>query len=387
MRQYRTITYLTLRRQGGRLMRVLSRFGLQALYYLDNEALYRAVRRLIAPSLLKLLIHITDRCNYRCSYCYVDRARPALPEAAWFDLINQAQKIGIKKVNILGGEPFCAAFLERLLVKIRDAGMRPTIYTNGSLITNDWIARLRTTKPVLIFKFDSDTAWYQQTTGQSTVRLADIERTITACAQAGLPVMTFTTLTKYNLAHIDAIFEASLRCRAFPVFERYLPVADAATNAAMEVSDEECAQAMQVFNRRLHGIEKLWKAALRIAGRGCGCYRDIISITPAGDVLPCPYLPSSASVGNVQTQTLPDVYRLLQAKQGREYRHAAQCTTCEHHHECGGCYTYTYLKQGIFAPHCNYQSSIGFCSYLLIDLYESVYRLAMKLTRAKARGI
>ena len=58
-----------------------------------------------------LRISITDRCNYKCVYCrsgnegaiYED-----LPFSEYLRIVQLFAGMGIKKVRITGGEPYCA---------------------------------------------------------------------------------------------------------------------------------------------------------------------------------------------------------------------------------------------------------------------------------------
>ena len=354
-------------------MQWLYQIVLRALYWINSEPLYKLVRRCSAPRLKKLLIHITDQCNYDCVYCYVDKKNGTLSFPEWTAILEQAKTLGVTKVSILGGEPLCAPYLPELLRKITQLRMKPYLYTNGALLDESWMNRLLPFKPVLIFKYDSDNATYQRYTRQQAVRLADIEQTIQRCRRAGFTVMTFTALTRDNADHVEAIFSRSVQLGALPAFERYLPVRDAQTNEQLELSDAAYRDAMKKVARKLKHLIPLWKAAIRIAGRSCGCYSDILSVAPSGNVLPCPYLPESAALGNVRQQPLADIYRVLQKKQAGEYQPPERCGRCNYRHECGGgCFTYSYLKNSVFSSHCNGETEIGFCSYLLVDLYSDI---------------
>ena len=347
------------------------KLGLRTLYYFNNEYVYKILRWFMVPQITQILIHVNNKCNYHCKYCYVDKTTLSLEWNDWISVLEQAKKLGVKKISLLGGEPFCEPHLEDILAKITALGMKPYIYTNGSFVTKEWIARLLLYKPLVIFKYDVDTETYQYHTQQDTVTLDDIEEKIRLSRKNGLQVMTFSTLLKKNVKRIEEIFDQSLSLGALPAFERYLPVKDAPLNKELEITDEEYEEAMGKISIRFAHVKKEWTAAMRIAGRSCGCYSDILSISPTGEVLPCPYLPDEVSLGNVKERTLRQIYTVLQNKKRTEYKLDDECKSCSYKYENGGgCYTYSYLKDRVFKRHYTKNASLGLCAYLLVDMYE-----------------
>ncbi len=90
-----------------------------------------------------LRVSVTDRCNFRCSYCMpadgvVWKPRSAILRYEEIERIARvAAALGISKIKITGGEPLLKRNIERLvgllsaIDGIRDIGMS----TNGSLLT------------------------------------------------------------------------------------------------------------------------------------------------------------------------------------------------------------------------------------------------------------
>ncbi len=97
-----------------------------------------------------LRISVTDRCNFRCSYCMpkevFDKSHPYLPHAALLDFeeITRLARLfighGVHKLRLTGGEPLLRKNLEELiaqLAQLRTADGAPldiTLTTNGSLL-------------------------------------------------------------------------------------------------------------------------------------------------------------------------------------------------------------------------------------------------------------
>ena len=97
-----------------------------------------------------LRVSVTDRCNFRCTYCMpkevFDRSYPFLPHAALltFEEITRLARIfiehGVEKLRLTGGEPLLRKDIERLiemLARLRTRDGKPldlTLTTNGSIL-------------------------------------------------------------------------------------------------------------------------------------------------------------------------------------------------------------------------------------------------------------
>jgi cyclic pyranopterin phosphate synthase len=91
-----------------------------------------------------LRISVTDRCNFRCTYCmpkevfgngyrFLDRK-----ELLTFEEIERVARIavglGVEKLRITGGEPLVRRELERLVAALEPLGAELTLTTNASLL-------------------------------------------------------------------------------------------------------------------------------------------------------------------------------------------------------------------------------------------------------------
>src|SRR5215510_8288515 len=89
-----------------------------------------------------LRISVTDRCNFRCSYCmpfdeykWIERQ-----EVLSFEEIERVARLfldfGIEKVRLTGGEPLVRKDLHRLIARLSGIEGLPdiTLTTNGALL-------------------------------------------------------------------------------------------------------------------------------------------------------------------------------------------------------------------------------------------------------------
>lgn len=90
-------------------------------------------------------LHVNDRCNLRCKYCYIfskDHHRlPDISDELVAKLPAVAKKLGVKVVNFFGGEPMLSFEKIRKIVELLEPlGVRFTIVTNGTTCTPEQAA-------------------------------------------------------------------------------------------------------------------------------------------------------------------------------------------------------------------------------------------------------
>src|SRR5262245_41727499 len=91
-----------------------------------------------------LRISVTDRCNFRCTYCMprevFDAGYRFLPHDAIlsFEEIARLARIfvglGVEKIRLTGGEPRVRRGLHRLISMLKELKVGLTLTTNGSLL-------------------------------------------------------------------------------------------------------------------------------------------------------------------------------------------------------------------------------------------------------------
>jgi cyclic pyranopterin phosphate synthase len=108
-----------------------------------DAAAGRVVDALARP-LHDLRISVTDRCNFRCTYCMPkdvfgpDHEFLPRSEVLSFEEITRLARIfkdhGVEKIRLTGGEPLLRRNLERLIEMLAQLDLDLTLTTNGSLL-------------------------------------------------------------------------------------------------------------------------------------------------------------------------------------------------------------------------------------------------------------
>lgn len=86
----------------------------------------------------KINLHITQKCNYNCKYCFAHFAdKDDLSVDAWKKIIDNIKQSGkIDAINFAGGEPVLYKGFSEILDYAYQRGFRLSIISNGSLMLN-----------------------------------------------------------------------------------------------------------------------------------------------------------------------------------------------------------------------------------------------------------
>ncbi len=144
-----------------------------------------------------LRISVTDRCNFRCSYCMpksvFDTNYKFLPQdqlLRFEELVNIAQtahKMGLEKIRLTGGEPLLRRGIERLIsmLKVALPDVELTLTTNGSALVSKAVALKAAGLDRLTISLDSLNDATFRAMNDVDFPVANVLRGIDAAATAG----------------------------------------------------------------------------------------------------------------------------------------------------------------------------------------------------------
>ncbi|MCG9875525.1 MAG: viperin family antiviral radical SAM protein [Leptospiraceae bacterium] len=89
---------------------------------------------------LTVNFHLIKNCNFKCGFCYAhfENARRLSQEDS-MAVVQEIHRGGFGKINFAGGEPLLHREFASLLRQARELGLRTSIITNGSRITEEWV--------------------------------------------------------------------------------------------------------------------------------------------------------------------------------------------------------------------------------------------------------
>ena len=161
-----------------------------------------------ARALRDLRISVTDRCNFRCTYCMpkevFDASYSFLPHAeilTFEEIVRMARifrALGTEKIRLTGGEPLLRKGIDRLVAMLREAlpGVDLTLTTNGSALKSQARALKAAGLDRITVSLDSlDEATFRAM-NDADFAVAKVLEGIDAAAQAGLAPIKVNMVVK-----------------------------------------------------------------------------------------------------------------------------------------------------------------------------------------------
>jgi MoaA/NifB/PqqE/SkfB family radical SAM enzyme len=243
-----------------------------------------------------MIVSVTRRCNLRCAGCFVHaQGRPVGQEMSGQELRNvvaEARDLGVSMVALAGGEPLTRPEILDI------TGEHPEIIflliTNGSLLSDDILARLqiqRNVIPLLSLEGFEDETDCRRGGGAYRAARQAMERMRQRRMFFGTSVM----VTRHNFALVTGrAFAHDLverGCRLF-FYVDYVPIQPGTEHLIPNDAQRRAESlAMSLFRREFPGVF-LAASASETAFGGCmAAGRGFIHVSAEGDLEPCPFSP------------------------------------------------------------------------------------------------
>ena len=308
------------------------------------EAIAQAVRH---NRLLSMEIEFSQRCNFRCPYCYVPREKELKDELSPEEIraaILQAKALGAGKIIVLGGEPSIYPHTPELIRFMRANGLVVEMFTNGSGVSDDLAEMLYAQNVRVVLKMNSfDEALQNRLSGHAEA-FRIIHTALSRLKTAGYPsqdhfLAVSSIICRQNIAELPRLWQWLREQRIVPYFEIITPQANACLNEWLYVAPPELERFFRTIadlDHRLFG--RTWEIQPPLVGNRCMRHQFSCLVTAKGDVQPCVGI--TLSLGNIRCQPLADILAGSQVLQDlKNYRQTIKgpCGSCDQAQECYGC--------------------------------------------------
>ncbi len=338
--------------------------------------------------LRSLYIHMTDRCNLQCIYCYNQGYRESTDKLQELDmdtlqqLLDDAAELSVKSVVFTGGEPLLRRESIEAANYARKLGIKTTCLTNGSLLTRRAGEAAKAFDQIVV-SFDS---WVAEENERIRVGCQPerISTGIRDMVESGVDVTIRPVITKHNvesMAGFPEWAERELGCTSFQPALCSPISADDIGLLDFLPSLESYRQAKQGFKRALKTLGKGNKRELPTKTRTaqCGAGTGMLSIAPNGDVFPCQCLHiDGKAAGNIHQQPLESIWRtspvLAQFRQERTEPFSA-CHDCAVQGLC------TLNCRAIYDAFRSEEKTFtdAMCRYAAVEIEDQLWREADRL--------
>ena len=240
-------------------------------------------------------------CNLSCEHCFAAAlkrpGRPQMEVADYARVAREAMRLGAVNFSFQGGEPLLFPRLREVIAACRPARNVISVTTNGTLLSEERVAELRRWGvDILTVSLDSSVPEehdrFRGRAGTFQATLAGIERGLAA----GLHVSLGTVVTHQSLRGdgIRGLMDLAIRKRMILYFILPVRAGRWRGNSEMLLTEDDL-RFIEEQTRRSPYLRTDFQANL--CGTGCGAAKEILYLTPYGDVLVCPFL--HISFGNV----------------------------------------------------------------------------------------
>jgi radical SAM protein with 4Fe4S-binding SPASM domain len=308
-----------------------------------------------------LVFEVTQRCNHLCLHCYNAWKNaapyPTAEELSTADTLAMLDKVleesGAKLISLSGGEPLLRPDLPQIVDFLAARGVATNLICNGSLVTEDVIARLGP-DAISIYELpllSVDRAIHDKLSGapgafdKTTLAIANLKA-------ARQRVVAVFVATRLNLHTWPETAELAFALGVDGImFNRFNPGGEGCRHIReLQASPEELQAALdtaEAFSER-YGLGISCSIAMppclfntakykRLSFGFCaaGSSRAYYTIDPVGNLRPCNHSPTI--LGNVRQRNFWDIVDSPAATQFNEAR-PKFCAGCRIERECqGGC--------------------------------------------------
>ncbi len=150
---------------------------------------------------------LTSRCNFNCRMCYLGGTfeKKSLSYEEWMTLFFEARNEGLLYALFTGGEVFMHPDFCKIYNSVYDMGIKITIYTNGSILTEEILNTLQKRPPemvaVTLYGDNDDT--YEMITGRRGFET--VKENITKLMEANILVAVRTIPLKPIFDRLDSL--------------------------------------------------------------------------------------------------------------------------------------------------------------------------------------
>jgi len=312
--------------------------------------------------------NITNRCNLRCSHCYMDAGSgygSELDDSETLEVVERIAELSPPLVILSGGEPLVRENLFEVASMIRSRGIKLALSTNGTLIDREVAKKLRRTGFIYVgISIDSsDERWNDEFRGVKGAFRSAIEG-VKNCVREGIPTGLRLTLTEQNWTeapavvrlarkigaervtfyHLSAVGRARELSRSWYLTpESYFRLMDQLIELAGRYAGEvEIETTLGPFDGiyvawKLSSDEKEFRSFLELIGNQGGCGRRMISIYPDGSVHPCQFV-DFISLGNALEEPLNNMLSRMDPifTDPAPLLRGPKCSRCPFKEYCGG---------------------------------------------------
>ena len=291
--------------------------------------------------------HINEICNLKCLHCYQENATAGnISVQEMQKIFSQIQKFIPEykiHINITGGEPFLHPEMEYMLKTLENlSSVSYGILSNGTLIDRSFAKTLKKYNVSFVqVSLDGVHKKHDHIRGEGSFGRA--VSGIKNLGKENIPVQISFTANTLNYKYFSEVASLGRKLGVQKVWtDRVIPCGSAA-DSDMSLNPEKTKEFMEILTRESekNGRTKIdsHRALQFLLGTGnvykCAAAKNLLTIMPGGDVLPCRRLP--IRIGNVYENTLMEILHNSEfSRKMVSGKPVSGCETCFYEKTCNG---------------------------------------------------
>ncbi|KYK28925.1 hypothetical protein AYK20_06390 [Thermoplasmatales archaeon SG8-52-1] len=306
------------------------------------------------------LYELTLRCNMNCIHCGSSagqKRKKELTTEEWNKVTKQLADLNCKEITLLGGEPFIRKDWYEISKEIKDLGIKVTYMSNGFLIGEKVIKKLRKIEPKTVsVSIDGATKETHDKIRQLKNSFDRCLEVISNLKKAGINTTVITSINKLNFKELpglrsllinkDIVWQLQI---AIPLgrfkkdlllsLEEYYAAAIFIASSRQKYSQKE----LPIIGTHCFGYySKILRNPMVFPWNGCQAGISTIGIQSNGDVKGCLSLPIEFIEGNIRKNTVIEIWQKPGfCSYNRNFKKSYlnnNCIGCKYGKKCrGGC--------------------------------------------------
>lgn len=317
---------------------------------------------------------LSPLCNFNCKMCYIKMTTEEMKKCQeevmtlekWKEIADRARKEGMLYLLLTGGEPFLWPDFWELYDYLTELGFVISINTNGSLIDDRIIARLREKPPskINVTLYGASEETYKKLCGNAR-GYACTRYATKALKAAGLQVKLNLSLTPYNANDLEEIVQFSkenelmldIAPYMFPPMRRNPNSVGqndrftAKETAYWQLRKTKLQKSEKEYIEHLKAIRKNMINPMELCGESedgkvlCRAGKASFWITWDGKMIPCGML--NTPMVSLMDHSFQGAWNAI-VLETEKIRLSGVCKKCSNHPICHSCAAVAYAETGVF---------------------------------------
>lgn len=295
---------------------------------------------------------LTNLCNLKCLHCYQqnDISKASLPENSVFLIAEKLIRGEIFQVTLTGGEPFTLPYIETLVRYFNSYSIFPQISSNGTFIDEKIIRWLSDVKIRLLqISLDSSQPEIHDFIRQSKGAFDKVINSIALLQKSNIPVSIAFCASNKNYHEIESLLKLAISLGLSKVSIGEIMPLYGKNSESLSFNKFEYIQFLEHMNH----VQAKYSKEIEIEHisewgflytqdaphQPCTAMDRDMAILYDGSVVPCPFIRHPNYIlGNLQHQSLKEVWQGKLANAWRDNKHLGCESSCKLYNSCmSGC--------------------------------------------------